>query len=558
MSKGTIYRILVVISCFAVLAMPVAAGQQRIYPTDSQEYRILLLLQTIAPAESLSSSGPWSQSELIGMLSKIDVSRLDADSAAVYESLSDKLREKDAQTTSISFSSQITGELYAHTNTGDFFDSDENWVQDYTHRSSLFDGDLSLNLDDHFFGFLRYNVRPNRFHAATGDSTGFFGPSWSTNLILDNGPEYINYTSPWRAYLSVGGEKWNVQFGRDRLKWGTSSLGNLIINDHMDFHELVRLTLFPDQFKLTSAAMLFDHPATYTTEDSDSESPSTNDPIQSFDLFIGHRLEIPLGERFRIALSEGMMVRGPFVKFSWLNPMTIFHNFYMAGNSNSIAGVHLSASFANQWSAYGEFVLDEMKTVTEGETKPNAFGYLAGVRKAGSVSSSHLYLLQLEAAYTDPYLYLRDIRDEPIDFIVGQRQPVENSLVLADEDFLGFPLGPDALILSIRGELVSLDSWQLNSELTYLLKGCIDQTSEYQTGESATQLSTPTATDPNNPAKDAVEHRLIWSADGWYPLQKRILIGLHTAWIHRWNPENETSHPYTQDLQGSFRIRVHL
>jgi len=96
----------------------------------------------------------------------------------------------------------------------------------------------------------------------------------------------------------------------------------------------------------------------------------------------------------------------------------------------------------------------------------------------------------------------------------AQRQPVNNNLILADEDFLGFPIGPDSFIAALKAELHSLDSWRLATALIYLQKGTINQYTTYQTGDDAYALVSPTTGDLGQTDKNAVEHRLIWSVDG--------------------------------------------
>jgi hypothetical protein len=516
------------------------------YDADSRIYTMLNLLTVHSGGTPPSDSGPWSQAELGFMLNQLDQQTLSRETLEIYKQLKQQLAV--GNDTNIQLGARLSGEVYSHTNTGDFFDSDEEWAYDYSQRTSLADISFRLGMGQNIFGEMEYEVRNNRFHPETEDTTGFFGKQFATNFIFDDSVENLNVTNPWTAYMSVGGSHWNIQFGRDTQSWGNSFLGNLVVNDHVDFHEYLTFSAFNDRFKFLSTAMIFDHPSSYG--DSPENSPSSTDPITGYKMFIAHRLEIPLGNRIRVSLTEGMMIQSPenssgSIKFSWLNPLMIYHNYYMAGTSNSIAGLSISAHIIPRLKLYGEFVLDEVGAVTETNQKPNAFGYLAGLMYTRPLLEKHMLALTLEAALTDPFLYHRG---DDIDYLVAQRQPVSAQYIPGDEDFLGFPYGSDVLIFGLKAHLHSLSDWEGYGSIVYMQKGCIDENSTYQTGIQASELETPTSTDPGTD-KDSIEHRLIISADTTQPLTEKLSVRGHIDWIHRWNPGNYRANPYTTDIQ---------
>lgn len=541
-------KIILIISIIQLCSLLLFASpsERNMYDTDSRIYTMLNLLMVYSGGTPLSDSGPWSQAELESMLNRLDLETLSDEAQDIYRQLRQELTVDN--NTDIRFGLHLNGETYFHTNTGTFFNSDEQWVNDYSQRTSLADVSLQLGMGEYLFGEMNYEVRNNRFHPETEDTTGFFGKQFATNFIFDDSVENLNVTNPWTAYLSVGGSHWNIQFGRDTQSWGNSFLGNLVVNDHVDFHEYLTFSAFNDRFKLLSTAMIFDHPSSYG--DSPENSPSSTDPITGYKMFIAHRLEIPVGKRIRVSLTEGMMIQSPdnssgSIKFSWLNPLMLYHNYYMAGTSNSIAGVSISAHIIPGMKLYGQFVLDEVGAVTETNQKPNAFGYLAGLMYTRPLLEKHMLTLTIEAALTDPFLYHRG---DDIDFLVAQRQPVSAQYIPGDEDFLGFPYGSDVLIFGLKAHLHSLSYWEGYGSIVYMQKGCIDENSTYQTGTQASGLETPTSTDLVTD-KDSIEHRLIISADTTQPLTEKLSVRGHIDWIHRWNPENYLANPYTTDIQ---------
>ena len=86
MKKGLLTVLLLVLLCFAVFA-----ANQKIYRTDSQEYENIKLLY-IATGHALpSTTGPWSNAELLGMISKIDRSSLTGAWVDIYDSVMESL-----------------------------------------------------------------------------------------------------------------------------------------------------------------------------------------------------------------------------------------------------------------------------------------------------------------------------------------------------------------------------------------------------------------------------------------------------------------------------------
>ena len=63
--------------------------------------------------------------------------------------------------------------------------------------------------------------------------------NFSNNLILKS--RDFDFQWPKRAILSLGGSNWNFNFGRDRLDWGNSHIGNMVLDDHELYRKLASL-----------------------------------------------------------------------------------------------------------------------------------------------------------------------------------------------------------------------------------------------------------------------------------------------------------------------------
>ncbi len=552
-----------------------AENNQKTYSSDSLEYSLIRDLIIEQGLGAPSSAGPWSTDELLKILQGINTAKLSADSSSNYTWIKERLTEKPNFFISREFSFdtgvQVTGELYLHSNSSQFFDEDEEWVQDYTKREPLLSIPFEFWGTENIYGTIDLTLRNNRFYTNTTSSSGFFGPAFSTNLIFDDNPSNVDLSFPWKAYVSVGDRNWNVQFGRDTVSWGNGSTGNMVIGNHMDYHEFLRVTTYYDPFKYSFLAISFPHPDLYKQAPTDPNLPWTpSETISSIQTFIGHRFEFLLFEKLRLSLTEGIMYQGETYDFRFFSPFVILHNYYMRGNANSILSAEVDYSIMPSLLIHAQFVMDDLalgvESATSSTAQPNAWGALAGVHYTKSIDRGMLHLL-LEGAYTTPYLYLRDSgitsgnpaypTAQPIDFVVGYQQYTQLSGMQIDEDFLGFKYGGDAIILNLIASYTKRDIWEIRGGLFWMLHGTHDTETLYELGPEAASSQTPTSQN-NSSDKNAVETTFISSAGGSYQITPDLRLRSSLNWVLKWNPGNITASGNESDLQFSFGISYTL
>ncbi|MCF7944399.1 MAG: hypothetical protein K9L75_02530, partial [Spirochaetia bacterium] len=192
---------------------------------------------------------------------------------------------------------------------------------------------------------------------------------------------------------------------------------------------------------------------------------------------------------------------------------------------------------------------------------PGAHGYIAGLRFAKTLPLGMLHL-NLEGAYTDPYLYLRDAPDEddtskysyPIDFIVERRQFTNGSKVMSDQNFLGYEYGGDAVVIDLQAGLSSFKNWEITGEFMYMLHGTHNLDTEWQKGSDAASAVSPTSESLDDPAKDAVENTLLLEIAGSYNFLENASVFGQLNWISIQNIDNVQSNGDASDLQAALGL----
>jgi len=555
-----------IVSSFELQAM----NLQKVYPVDSEIYQGIEHLYIQQGLALPSSSGPWSGDELLQKLMRLDYASLNEHQQASFDALKEMLaglpEGHETRTASVRFGLELAAEGYYQTNTDDFFTNEQRWAYSYPDRSPLLNVPMEVWATDSFYGYFELPLMNARHR-------NYFDQSFTTNLIFDetgtddilNGPN-IALHFPVRGFVSAGGENWSVQFGRDTLKWGDGISGNLIIGEHLDYHEFIRFTTYHDRFKFTTLASSFVHPAWYYDTADDYLDPeeythktgSMNAPRKGFRALIAHRLEFRPWDALKISVSETMMYMDESLDFRFLNPGMFYHNYYMRSNSKSMVGLELDYSPVDHINLYVNAVVDETGLLDH----PRAYGILSGIKASYPVGSGSMFF-RLEGAYTDPYLYLRDgtsrsdpdsFQEFPVDHIVSLWQWGENfptgSGLYEVRRFLGYEYGNDAVAFQAEGGYHVFDQWKVQGSLLYLLEGTHDMYTVWDS--DGHEEWAPTDFHPDHPDRDAVQHTLLIELMSKIsPLSFLDLFG-HAASRHVWNIGNKSDGGYGSDLQVSF------
>ncbi len=567
---------------------------QKIIPLDSPLYDYMDYLYIDVGMALPSTARPWSAAEAFFLLERVDKSKLNTDSQLVLQAIEDEIEPVD-QVFDLSF--PVSLETYVHTDTEHFDDPDE-WIRGYEQRRPMVDIVLETWPGEAVYGYSSYQITFPKFTGFSGDSgavSGFYGSEWiSSNIIflyMKNGGADVDFGVPYRAYGSFGGLNWNMQIGRDKVSWGAGETGNFIISDHLTYHNQGRFTAYAKNFKYTLLTSFFPHPALYypiIDDVGDFDYARThNDLVTGLKMFLGHRLEWRLfDDRLGFAITEAIMYQSleNYLDLSVLNPAMVFHNLYIRQNANSIISLDLDYAWKRGLNLYGQIVLDEFALPGEefpgkdDNAIPNGFGYMLGVKANKPLREGYLFG-SFEWVMTDPFLYLRDdgvtkegqtaeynsqeLGEYGVNWVVAIRRLYQNSKIIYEEEFLGYPHGGDAIVLNANFGYRAIGKWSLGGNVFFMWHGTHDKWTLWSlvdtddTGDNIPNVSTPTDDHlPDNngdptarDTRDAVSHSLVCSAYGEYQLSGNLdLYGqMDFIWIQ--NPGNRSDMAPITDVQ---------
>ncbi len=552
----------------------------KIYPVDSPLYELLATLSVEQGLALPSSAGPWSRQELELMFSRIRPGELSADALQQYQHLKRLLEtplRKGAEGT-FSYQGNLTAsaEAYLHSSADTAFDEEDEWIEGPQERSSLLNTSLEFTGADLLYGRLELDLRNNRFYTDTSSTAGFYGPPATTNLIFDRTANNIDMSFPWTAFLAAGGDHWSAQFGRDRISWGSGISGNLVLADHLIYHDALRYTAFYEPFKYTFALISFPHPDMYQKpphwDDGEGEwFPMTE--ISAVRSFIGHRFEFQAARNLRFSISESIMFQGGTYDLRLLSPFVILHNFYLRSTMNSILGIEVDYTPVPSLLVHLQAAVDEaalgIESLDDPASQPNAVGILGSLQYRRTFGAG-LFRAAAEGVYTTPYLYLRDsggidpdspdyASSQPIDFVVGYQQYTQEMGLLLKKEFLGYRWGGDAVTATLLGEFTIPNRGSIYGRLFWMAHGTYDADSLYAVGPQAVAVQTPSSSElKGSGEKNGVETTFAVSAGGSFQAAEQVSIRGNLHWVLRRNPGNVSAPDPKYDIQAAFGVRYSL
>ena len=444
---------------------------QKTYPLRSPEYEALRTLYIEQGIALPFSSGPFPEAEIRAAMDRLDIGALSDAGRNTFDWLQARLAPREDYREEggrfrFALDPEVSLETYLHT------DADNPiWEYRYEDREPLvrlpfeawvgsgaygiFDLALMKNIPD-------FSLYPTYSSEAqyTFDSNGDFGftteeeDPWS-NLPVN--PNTIDVQFPHRAFLSVGGDRWNAQVGRDIIDWGNGRTGNLYISDNTDWHDAMQLSTFWDRFKFSWIWVSLDghlvdserefssYEVGWDTDgdgvvdsfvapgdpgfvDADGDA-TNNELIRAYDAdvekknLIAQRWELRLWDRLGLAYTEGIIFGRDTVELRHLNPLYHYHNLYT--NTQNIGNAHRSFEFdfavRPGLSLYGVISPDQWSSPLEPgtniEEEPNAVAYLAGLDYRKPVGEGYLHGT-LEGVYSSPWMY---IHNSPLTSITQRR-----------------------------------------------------------------------------------------------------------------------------------------
>ncbi|MDR1894602.1 MAG: capsule assembly Wzi family protein, partial [Spirochaetales bacterium] len=516
-------------------------------------------LYLIAGLAAPTSVRPWSRSEARLILDRLD-GKLPESLLPFYEQLNERaaapLRFPFSPPLSLGVRADLALEMFAHSNTEDYV-IEEDWVQRYVDRAPLFKTTLELAAGDWFYGAsdfqigwtydqvgagLRFNLNDNPDGIAAllplrgpyaGDNRvpfpGYrefsnhylfhyseaYGGPWTTNIPQDL--YYIDPRFPKRAFLSFGGTRWNLSFGRDRLSWGNGRSGNLVLGGHREFDNFVRFAAFFERFRYDLGTVIFDKhiydfvpPDVYRSELKPEPAAS---PAKSR-FYLLHRLEFRIGPRLVVSVSENVMYQDESFDLSYLNPAFIYHNFNNSYLFNALAHIEVDWTPGPGFNVYLQAALDEATAPNETEDRSAAWGALGGVEYAqalGIGGKTAVLGLSLEGIYTTPLLYRRQY----IDFLTLASRLDMGSNKNYVIEYIGYPYGGDVMAVQGEGSLAFAGGGRYSLRLFAMLHGSMNPFISHNSAGNNYDYADYAGSTPSGPV---VEKTFIASLKGEFPL----------------------------------------
>lgn len=579
MKKGKWSFLFFVLWVAAGLGWAAQPNQQKIYPVQSQvvdAIRVLYLDQGLAQP---SGTAPYSQAELAKMLEKIDQTKLSSSARKTYQYIEDTFAGEpqisDPKGVSFTWGVDATLEGYAHTNTADFVGRGQ-WVRGFLDQKPALTFSLESWPGDNMYGYSEISIGNNYTM-----QRGFGAQTFSTNLpfVYPATSSDIDMNVPYRAFVAMGGPWWSVQVGRDRLSWGNGVTGNLFLGDNLKYHNMARFTAFGTSYKYTFVTSFFPYPDAYwgkrVVDQGTNAGVATSDGIF---MFMAHRLEWRMfHDKVGFTLTEGIMYqnKASSLDLRVLSPAVIYHDLYIRSNANSLLGLELDWTPWVHFNIYGQVVMDEFAASNElvgtGAINPNAMGYLLGLRFERPVGTAGVVAkASLEAAYTDPYLYLRDDGDYTQDsyglgYVVALREFHVDNDFFYHTTFLGYRYGCDAIVFNLNGGLKQFGKWSVEGNGFFMIHGTHDAfTAWTRIGRDDDNTSPTTSHQTMNfndsdaqTTRNAASYTMVVGIKGNYTFTSHLNLFCQTDYLKIWNWQNSKGSE-TDDLQVTVGVTYSL
>ena len=468
---------------FIILFLPlfIFAVDAYFIPLTSPFYDIIDDLYVLEGVAKPSGARPYSNAEARLVLNRIDRNTLSGYSLTLYDKASEYVEDTVRWQFSDSFGLgsylTVNPEMYFHTNTSGFR-GENDWAYGYDDRARFLYLGLEFSVGSFFYTYAdlmytmgRYSADgivtstnvdfPNGIGAILGgtaftvvDESKQYYDSFSLNIPLKSSE--FEFEWPKRAFISFGGKQWSLLFGRDRINWGNSSVDNFIIDDHVGYHDMLRLMFFTDKFSYEWTNLFFD------TRGNGNETEENG-----IRMLMAHRLEFRPLSWLDFAISENVMYQAPTLSLHYLNPGFIFHNLNNRSMFNAIAALEMNVAPIRGLTLYAQFVLDQAVAPNEDSSQGNAWGVLAGLEFLLSPHNTGVLSFNLEFDYTTPLLYRRD----GVDFLMYQRSFTYDANYPLKLYYIGYKYGGDVMLLHLGIDYDYHDLFSLGFSVDGMLKG---------------------------------------------------------------------------------------
>ncbi len=593
-----------------VLGISAAGESQYIIPiSESGFYSDTYTLYSLLGLSSPSYSEPWTGREAEIILSRTreraGENEFTRNLLASLESRLESFAPGHSSADGFSYNVGVKAspEIYLHSNTEDYV-NDSDWFYSFDRRQKLLTMKIEFGVKEFFYTYSELAFTKSRY---TRDGTELYshetdfpygigaivdsyenvkkkymeenGITKESELPSDWNQEYRysphvvksskNFSSvyndntpfwnfwniaanfPTRAFVSFGGDSWNLLFGRDRLNWGRSIIGSFIIDKHVSYHDFARLSIYTPSFKY-EWNNLFLETQPYVSEE-DKKGP------EDIRIYMNHRLEFRPWTWMSFVLTESIMYRSRVLEIQNLNPAFIYHQLNNRDLFNSIASLELYITPLKGWDIYWQFGIDNGTIPGEGNSQANAVGSLLGSSYGVSLAGGYLKAT-VEGAFTTPMMYRRD----GVDFLMFQRDYTFIYLGSGTVklNYIGFPYGSDVTVAKLQLEYNIPEVLYTTFGAEMVRKGEItmfhSHNSENDNNGKANLMG-------GTPYGDRVSYQLTLSAEAKYYVPQIVswmdmsLFG-NIAYLSRWTHTKSTAvtSEKWRDVQFSFGFSLEV
>ncbi|AEV29091.1 hypothetical protein SpiGrapes_1278 [Sphaerochaeta pleomorpha str. Grapes] len=517
---------LITVSLLLLLTFPVFASfSPKRISLSSPLYDQVDALYRLEGLARPSDARPWSNEEAAQIIKKLP----DSLKTRHFKEKTLSLLEKTLKSTagddfSYRISTTVALEAYAHTNMDDFIIL-EDWIFGGDERKPLLNFRMEAQFGTIFYfgtsieaGIGLY-TRSDITEDIADENIGIILPAstsvighvtwselyhrlFSTNAITADTQFYANW--PNNSQITLGSNWWNVSMARGAIRWGNGKSGDLVIGGHINLQNTLRFDFFSNGFKMELLYLFL--------EDHEDE---VNQRI-----FMGRRFEFEPFTRLRATITENVMYRGPSLEMKYLNPTSIYHNYYNSEKFNSIASLEINFAPCKGFSLYGQFALDQYQMSNETDSVANAMGRLIGAEYSW-LSKEGIFSTSMEYVLTDPSLYRRD----KINFLLYRG--LKNNGDPYVFDYLGYQYGSDSQVLRFDLSYLRACTFKTNFTATVLQQGEVGM--YYAIGDTDTTYANILSSAPSG---DTIRQKLILGLQGtWWPAFAPAALYGQINWI---------------------------
>ena len=459
------------------------------------------------------------------------------------------------------FNAALSPTAFIHSNPSGFGSYDDVYDIDLLNEP-LIDASFTASYGQYAAGFVDLSIGTVLTDAIKYDGSGYrgaYGHVFSSNIpFVPEGSISMNF--PDRAYVALGFDALRFVAGRDRVEWGNGVLGNMMLGDTLPYHDYLSLTFTGSKyFSYQMLVSFFTHSVNLDS------SLSDRDPLSGLRFFLGHRFEFTLfSGKFTFALNESIMYQSSTGYFDprVLNPLLLLHDFYIAGNANSLASFEFEYSPINNLSLYLQVAIDDLAMPNEPKPgEPDAsvdgWGLMFGVKYMRMLGDGYIFG-NAEAVYTSPFLYHRAPEEEEADrdlyYISSTRYMVGNS-IRSITRYLSFPFGSDAIAGIIRVGYDDLNFYRVSVPVYFMAHGVIGKWSRTDYGNAFNPVAPSTENPFDSTESGAVEYTFAFGAEGEIRPLPYLSIDAGAYAFLIWNKDNVPG-PCSFDIQFSLGLTL--